>query len=135
MAKLQGSREMAAFLRSEAKAAPLRFAGAIYRVGSHIMTRSQRDFVPVQYGALRDSGRVQAPKREGTNIYVDLTYGGPAIPYAFAVHEHPSKASPPSWRGRRVTFHPSGHGPQYLTRPVVEASGTFLPDLMREVAM
>lgn len=100
-----------------------------------IMTRSKREFVPVDEGTLRSSGHVQDPVRRGKEVSVTMAYGGAASPYALAVHEHPSKFSPPSWEGKgvtggvqgrdaqgrftsgRVTFNPEGRGPKYLERP------------------
>jgi hypothetical protein len=62
-------------------------AGALFREGERIMTRSKRDFVPVLTGALRASGRVEPPQIAGTEITVILGYGGASAPYALVVHE------------------------------------------------
>ena len=85
------------------------------------MTKSKRDFVPVDLGNLRSSGHVEDPEFTRASVSVRLVYGGPSAPYALAVHEHPSDSSPPSWREGDVEFHPSGRGPKYLERPLLEA--------------
>lgn len=64
-------------------------AVALYEEATTIMTDSKENYVPVDQGTLRDSGHVQEPKLEGTTLLVELGYGGPAAPYALAVHENP----------------------------------------------
>lgn len=93
---------------------------ALFRVGNEIMKVSKRDYVPVDLGTLRASGKVDKPVYQGNNISVRLSYGGAAKAYALAVHEHPSQHSPYSWRNSRfgVRFSPAGHGPKYLELPV-----------------
>jgi hypothetical protein len=58
--------------------------------------------VPVRTGALLTSGEVHGPFVRGTRVYADITYGGPAAPYAVFVHElPPSRAShdyPTRWK-------------------------------------
>lgn len=61
-------------------------AGAAYQRGQAIMAVSQR-LVPVDTGALRSSGHVEAPKISASKVQVDLVYGGAAAPYARIVHE------------------------------------------------
>lgn len=48
-----------------------------------------QSFVPVRTGTLLTSGEVHGPRMTGTKAVVDITYGGPAAPYAFIVHEVP----------------------------------------------
>lgn len=58
--------------------------------------------VPVRTGALVTSGEVHGPKVQGTKAFVEITYGGPAAPYAIFVHElPPSRAKhdyPTRWK-------------------------------------
>lgn len=99
--------------------------GAIYLEGQTIMTRSKREFVPVDLGTLRGSGHVEQPEYSGHKAEVTLGYGGPAAAYALAVHEHPSVHSPPSWQGKtaeQINWNVAGSGPKYLETPVVEAN-------------
>lgn len=122
----RGQDKMAAKLARLAREFPDRVGRALYQEAEAIMTISKRDHVPVDLGALKTSGHVERPKRHGQDISVSMVYGGPAAPYALAVHEHPSRHSPPSWRMARggdgrfraVRFHPEGHGPKYLEKPL-----------------
>jgi hypothetical protein len=56
-------------------------------IAETVMTASKRDYVPVDTGALRASGFVDAPLVTATGARVDLGFGGPAAPYAAIVHE------------------------------------------------
>lgn len=60
---------------------------ALREEGEEIMTRSKRDFVPVDFGNLRASGHVDEVKRTGNMVSVSLNYGGPSEPYALIQHE------------------------------------------------
>lgn len=91
---------MIAKLKRFADRFPDRVAGAIYAEGGIEMTESKRR-CPVDItedaphpGQLRASGRVSKPKRFGRQIWVTLSYGGPAIDYAVHVHENPDALHP-----------------------------------------
>lgn len=137
---------------------------ALYRFGEHVMARSKNEFVPVDDGPLRASGRVTIDTR-GKEIAVVLSYGDNATPYARAIHEHLSGSSPRSWRiaasrgGSRtdepmrrssktgrilsgggtvtagVMFHPAGRGPKYLERPLREEEGRMVPFIAQEMGL
>lgn len=104
---------------------------ALYKVAQDIMRESKKNYVPVDLGVLRASGFVDKPKRRGKELSVRLSYGGAAKAYALAVHEHPSRHSPPTWQNARhgVRFQPAGHGPKYLEMPV-KKMGQQLPSRM-----
>lgn len=85
-----------------------------------IMTRSKKEFVPVDLGILRASGTVGTPVEKNGDITVELSYGGAAAAYATAIHEHPSDATPQSWQGKTLTFTKPGTGHKYLERPLNE---------------
>lgn len=104
--------------------------GALYRQAQKIMADSKEHYVPVDLGTLKSSGKVAPPTYLGRTVTVELSYGDAAAAYALAIHEHPSKYSPPSWQGTQVTFSPSGTGPKYLERPLMAA----LPRLPQELA-
>lgn len=61
------------------------------------MTAAKRDYVPVDTGALRNSGFVNLPVLTGfvglgvSGGYVELGFGGPSAPYALLVHEDLTK--------------------------------------------
>lgn len=101
----------------------------LYLAAELIMRNSKRNYVPVDLSALKNSGHVVKPVRKGTQIIVELAYGGPAAPYALAVHEHLSQHSPRSWKNTTVRFHPAGRGPKYLEKPLMEAVSQLPHDL------
>lgn len=83
-------------------------ASAMYTEAELIMTDSKANYVPVVTGQLSNSGTVLKPEIKPSSVIVKLGYGGPAAPYALAVHE-----APPSW---------GQHKPKYLSRPLNKAS-------------
>ena len=98
-------------------------ANLLYARGETIMLDSKDRYVPVDQSTLQGTGHVELPVIDGTNISVRLAYGGPAAPYAEAIHEHLSAMSPRSWKkaeaeGRPVHF--TQGGPKYLERPYLE---------------
>ncbi len=108
--------------------------------GETIMGDSKRNYVPVapDGGTLQGSGIVEKAVIEGENVRVRLVYGGPAAPYAEAVHEHLSEHSPPSWKaaessGRGVHF--TQGGPKYLELPFLKHTAdlaSWLADELKE---
>jgi hypothetical protein len=115
--------------------APDEIGGILYREGEYIMSDSKKNYVPVDLGALKTSGHVNSPDKDGDNIRVDMVYGGPAAAYAIAVHEHPSEHSPPSWEGKVIEFSPKDgkHGAKYLERPFNEAQKGMQQRLATEI--
>lgn len=106
---------------------------ALYRQAQKIMAVSKEKYVPVDLGPLKASGKVHPPTYVGRSCTVELSYGDAAMAYALAVHEHPSKYSPPSWQGVQVQFSPSGTGPKYLERPLMDAIPTLPQALARDL--
>lgn len=106
---------------------------ALYRRGQAIMADSKENYVPVDLGPLKASGKVHRPQYAGRRVTVELSYGDAAAAYALAVHEHPSKHSPPSWQGVQVQFSPSGTGPKYLEKPLMAAIPTLPQELARDL--
>ena len=73
--------------------------------------------VPYDTGALARSQIVHKPQIAGDKLFVDITYGGPAVDYALKQHEtmwysHPSKAS---------GLPPNGRKAKYLEDPATKA--------------
>ena len=62
-------------------------ASELYKEGERIMLDSKNNYVPVDLGALKSSGHVQAPVIGASGISVTLGYGGASAPYAIYVHE------------------------------------------------
>ena len=73
--------------------------------------------VPYDFGTLARSQIVHAAAIQGAQVYVDITYGGPARAYAEVQHEnedfsHPSLAS---------GLPPNGRQAKYLSDPLDDA--------------
>lgn len=79
-----------------------RFAARALREEADEAFIMSQSIVPVRTGTLLTSGEVHGPFVKGSKVYADITYGGPAAPYAIYVHElPPSKAShdyPTRWK-------------------------------------
>jgi hypothetical protein len=89
-----------AFVRAGSKA-PQFAAKALFEEAQEAFALSQ-GVVPVRTGALMSSGEVSGPRVSGSRAYCEITYGGPATPYAMFVHElPPSRArhdAPTRWK-------------------------------------
>jgi hypothetical protein len=95
-----------------------------------IVTHAKQRFVPTNLSSLKGSGHVQPARRKGKTITVVMGFGNQSAPYALAIHEHPSPASPRSWKGKDIGDIKSvrkrqpwdgeggGKGPKYLERPM-----------------
>ena len=118
---MEGLDQLTRRLDKSGKLSAQAMAGPLFLEAGLIMTKAIK-LTPVDVGTLQTSGKVQRPKITRTTATVTLGFGGAASAYALAVHEHPSKHSPPSWdEGASFT---SG-GPKYLERPVKEARKGF----------
>jgi hypothetical protein len=115
--RLEGLEKLLARLKPAPTKATVQLGGALNLEGELIMTKAKRR-TPVDLGTLRASGFVTEPKLSRNKARVILGFGGAASSYALAVHEHPSRHSPPSW-SQGVDF--TVGGPQYLRTPVKNA--------------
>jgi hypothetical protein len=52
-----------------------------------VMADSKENYVPIDTGALRDSGRVEGPEISGSEVSVEMLYGDATVDYAWTVHE------------------------------------------------
>lgn len=75
--------------------------------GEAIMLRSKKDFVPVDQGNLRSSGRVRDVSALNASPRITLTFGGSAAPYAVFVHERQARHTVGQWK--------------YIEQPAMEA--------------
>ena len=133
-APLKGKAEMQRRLERMGERMPNQVERALYLEAELIMTDSKQRYVPVDLGTLRSSGHVQRPVRNGREISVSMVYGGPAAAYALAIHEHPSDASPPSWRGKpTLDFSVPGTGTKYLERPMNAALNGMAERIARRI--
>jgi hypothetical protein len=137
---IKGDKEMVARLQRLAVEQREKMHRALYRLAEGIMANSKARFVPVRDSALKNSGFVEMPVTVGFVTSVTLKYGGPAAPYALAIHEHPSEHSPESWKraeasGNPVQFRPPGRGPKFLEKPIMEKIPTAAADLARDMKL
>lgn len=121
----KGTKAMQRKIERIAREFPNRVERSLRLEAEFVMTRSKKEFVPVDLGTLRSSGHVDNVERKGKDLSVTLAYGGASAPYALSVHEHPSAHSPPSWEGKAVSdiakWSEDGRGPKYLERPLMQA--------------
>ena len=71
--------------------------------------------VPVDTGALMNTGKVQPPVATDDEVSVTLGYGDESVGYALYVHEE--MASP---KGNPIVWTRPGSGPKYLENPLRE---------------
>lgn len=133
--EIKGMRELERKLARIGASAPRAIAPALEVEAELIMTDSKENYCPVapDGGTLRASGKVDRAEIRGGDVSVGMGYGGPAAPYAEAIHEHPSGASPPSWRGKTLNFHLGGDRRKYLERPLMQAKAGLAGRLARRI--
>lgn len=83
---LRGDREMAQRLRRSFKQYPKAAGEALQSEAESILAASQV-VVPVETGALKETGRVTQAEIAGGEIAVAVTYGDESVQYAAAAHE------------------------------------------------
>lgn len=93
---------------------------ALREHGEVVMAASKR-IVPFVTGALQGSGRVGTVVVANRQAVLVLSYGGPAAPYAFLVHE------------RLTVFHKAPTQAKYLEQPMLELAPLFQPRLAAAV--
>lgn len=103
---------------------------AVFAEANVVLNESKR-IVPVRFGDLRRSGRVETPVTSGTRTTVEVTYGGAAAPYALYVHE-----IPPNTGGRWGTGmkHKSGKTYKYLEIPANAHRDKFVRNVLERIA-
>lgn len=87
-AQVTGAEAIAAKLAGLGTAGPREVAGASYRLAEEIIADA-KTLVPVRDGILRGSAHVGLPVIGAADVTVEAGFGGPAAPYAAAVHENP----------------------------------------------
>lgn len=114
---------------------PVRVAAAVYQGGERIMAAA-KPLVPVDTGTLRASGFVELPKIAGGSISVELGFGGPAAPYALAVHENPrsGQTGGRSPQGAKYPHYAATGQWKYLETPF-RALGPSVTAAIRRAAM
>ena len=117
---LTGAKEVKAVLARLIARAPQELGGALYREAESIMT-SAKAITPVDTGVLKGSGHVQIPKVLGTQVSVELGFGGAASGYAVYVHEDPNARHTPPTQYK------------YLEQPVRAAESGMLARLAKDL--
>jgi hypothetical protein len=120
--KVTGEKEVERKIRAILKKIPKKLASAMYKAAEKIMTISKRDYCPVDLGVLKGTGHVDQPVISGDNISVQLSYGGPAAPYAAEQHENLDYS------------HTVGEA-KYLEKPLMAAANTLARDLAKDVKL
>ena len=85
---------------------------------THVLFRSKNEFVPVDKGRLRDSGRIDMSGSNQFQSQGRIIYDGP---YAIPIHELPNY-NPPTWTGTNVNFRVGG--PKYIEIPLREEANS-----------
>jgi len=128
--KLKGADALVRRLNKLGRDVPRHAAAALFLEASAIMRDAKGNYVPRDESVLAGTGTVELPRFDGLDITVELFFGGPAAPYAGAIHEFPSELSPRSWRGKAVgeilsvrrrkpwSLGKGQRGPKYLERPL-----------------
>ena len=108
--QIDGLQLMRGRLEAAARNLPQNVGKALYQFGEEVMAVS-KERVPLDTGALMNSGYVSLPVQEGNTIVVELGYGGPSVDYALEVHENMNP---------HVHWKRPGSGPKYLSGPMQE---------------
>jgi hypothetical protein len=121
--RIEGLDALQARLKKSPKTATRQLARGLSVEAETIMTAAKR-LTPVapDGGTLRSSGHVKPAVIKRKSASVVLGFGGAASDYAEAVHEFPSKFSPPSWQGKSsLNWNAAGTGAKFLEKPVKAA--------------
>ncbi len=125
--RIEGLDALQARLKKSGKNAARDLARGLTVEAGTIMTASQR-IVPTSPdgGKLKTSRVIEPAVIKRTSASVTLGYGGAASDYAQAVHEFPSRFSPPSWQGKTsLNWNAAGTGAKFLEKPVKAAKKGF----------
>jgi hypothetical protein len=99
----------------------------MYQFAEEVMTDSKQ-VVPVETGALMNTGKVLEPVEDTTSITVDLGYGDESVNYALYVHEE--LQSP---KGNPINWTRPGSGPKYLQNPFDAKSDQLPPRIAKAI--
>lgn len=100
---------------------PKESAGALYRRGEAIIADAKEHYVPVDQGALRDSGHVELPDITEDEITVVIGFGGATVDYAFVQHE-------------ALDYQHTVGEAKYLEKPLLAAADSMAADIAADLA-
>lgn len=110
--KITGMAELIKNLEAAGERGKKAVGCGLYLEGNNILSDSKKE-VPVDLGALKNSGYITLPQISGNNIAVEMGYGGSAKRYAAIQHE-------------RTDFkHPDGGKAKFLVDPLYKAKSGF----------
>jgi len=121
--EVKGTKKLQRAMEKMGKRVLTELGKALYAEAELIMMESKKQ-CPVDTGTLRGTGYVKQPEYSGNRVTVQMGYGGPAAPYAIAVHENPraGKTGGVSPRGQHYkTWAKTGKW-KYLEDPVKVAA-------------
>lgn len=120
--QIKGLEKTNKILKDLGKRAPDILGSALFQVSEEVIGKAKKDFVPVQFGHLKNSGFVELPKKTRNGVTVELGFGGPAgkgnvggdknkisVGYALIVHED------------LTLIHPRSGEAKYLEKPFNQA--------------
>jgi hypothetical protein len=111
--KISGMDELKGKVKAMAAKAPQAVAATTYKFANDVMRESKK-MVPVDTGALMNTGKVSLPEIEERKVSVTLGYGDESVDYALAVHENLSPT---------VNWTRPNSGPKYLETPFKAMQG------------
>src|SRR5262245_43092758 len=137
---LEGTEIAQRRLQQIAGAIPSDIGAGLHEEAESIMADSKENYVPVDSGTLRGTGHVQPPEVTASGASVTLGYGGPAAPYALAVHENPrsGKTSGTSPSGKPYKSWAKVGQWKYLEAPALQAvrgMGNRLAERIRKLVI
>lgn len=100
---------------------------AMFGFATKILNESKK-LVPVDTGALRNSGMVEGPDVGSNDVEVSITYGGSSAQYAAVVHEDMSMSHSPT-EMTKITKKPRRGQAKYLEIPVKAHEDSFARDV------
>jgi hypothetical protein len=105
-----------------AGAPPTYLAQAVFAEATTVLNEAKK-ITPIDFGALRSSGKVEPPKITPREVSVEVTFGGAAAPYALYVHED---TRPKNWSV-------PGTGPKFLEIPAEQHAPKFAEAVKRRM--
>lgn len=109
---------------------------ALKNEANRIMADSKEHYAPEDEGDLIEEGAVSEPVKTSNGFEIAMSYGGPkSKDYAVPLHEHPSRSSPPTWKGLALEFTKPGTGEKYLERPLMKAIDGMVERLAADIKL
>lgn len=105
---------------------------AMQGFATKILNESKK-LVPVDTGALRNSGMVEGPDIDSEGVEVAITYGGVGAQYAAVVHEDMSMSHSPTLN-TKITKKPRRGQAKFLEIPVKAHEDRFARDVATRFA-